>query len=65
MPVSNPAADLIVRNGTIVDGSGNEPFVGDVAIRDGKIVRGNVAHGLHTVRVDLARGMDRDDVACR
>jgi N-acyl-D-aspartate/D-glutamate deacylase len=34
----NPAADLIVRNGTIVDGSGNEPFVGDVAIRNGKIV---------------------------
>ena len=30
--------DLLVRGGTIVDGSGGEPFVGDVAIHDGKIV---------------------------
>ena len=30
--------DLLVRGGTIVDGSGGEPFAGDVAIRDGVIV---------------------------
>lgn len=30
--------DLLVRGGTIVDGRGEEPFVGDVAIRDGWIV---------------------------
>jgi N-acyl-D-amino-acid deacylase len=29
--------DLIIRNGTIVDGSGGEPYVGDVAVRDGVI----------------------------
>ena len=29
--------DLIVRNGTIVDGLGGEPYVGDVAIADGLI----------------------------
>ena len=29
--------DLCVRNGTIVDGLGGEPFVGDVAISDGVI----------------------------
>ena len=29
--------DLIIRNGTIVDGLGGEPFVGDVAVRDGVI----------------------------
>jgi N-acyl-D-amino-acid deacylase len=30
--------DLVVRNGTIVDGSGGAPFEGDVAILDGRIV---------------------------
>ena len=29
--------DLIIRGGRIVDGSGAEPFVGDVAIKDGTI----------------------------
>jgi N-acyl-D-aspartate/D-glutamate deacylase len=39
--------DLVVRGGTIVDGSGADPFVGDVAIRDGSIAAvGKVAgHG--------------------
>ncbi|OBI04139.1 amidohydrolase [Mycobacterium sp. E2462] len=31
------AYDLVIRNGTIVDGLGGEPFVGDVAVRDGVI----------------------------
>jgi N-acyl-D-amino-acid deacylase len=30
--------DVILRGGTIVDGSGSEPFVGDVAIRGDRIV---------------------------
>lgn len=30
--------DILIRHGTIVDGSGGEPFVGDVGIRDGLIV---------------------------
>ena len=29
--------DLIIRNGSIVDGLGGEPYVGDVAVRDGVI----------------------------
>lgn len=29
--------DLVIRGGTIVDGLGNAPFVGDVAVRDGVI----------------------------
>src|ERR1700721_281503 len=29
--------DLIIRNGTIVDGLGGEPYVGDVAAKDGVI----------------------------
>lgn len=30
--------DLIIRHGTVVDGSGAEPFQADVAVRDGAIV---------------------------
>lgn len=30
--------DLVVRNGTIVDGLGGDPYVGDVAVREGIIV---------------------------
>ena len=32
------AADILLRGGTIVDGTGGEPFAGDVAIRDGRIL---------------------------
>ncbi|BBX64998.1 amidohydrolase [Mycobacterium saskatchewanense] len=31
------AYDLIIRNGTIIDGLGGEPYVGDVAVSDGII----------------------------
>lgn len=31
-------ADILIRNGLIVDGSGGAPFKGDVAIADGRIV---------------------------
>ena len=29
--------DLIIRNGTIIDGSGNPRYLGDVAVKDGRI----------------------------
>ena len=32
-----PVWDLVIRGGTVVDGSGGEPFVGDVAILGGTI----------------------------
>lgn len=32
-------ADLLIRNGRIVDGTGNSWFYGDVAIKDGKILK--------------------------
>jgi N-acyl-D-amino-acid deacylase len=36
--VSDSMYDLVIRGGTIVDGSGSERFVGDVAVRGGWIV---------------------------
>ncbi|RYZ60937.1 MAG: D-aminoacylase, partial [Proteobacteria bacterium] len=43
-----PAFDLIIRNGSIVDGTGHERFTGNIAIKDGLIaqvgeVRGDAA----------------------
>ena len=34
---NNTMHDLVLRNGKIFDGSGDKPFVGDIAIDDGKI----------------------------
>jgi N-acyl-D-aspartate/D-glutamate deacylase len=44
--------DLIIRNGTIVDGLGGEPFVGDVAVSNGVIAAVGVVDG------DAAREID-------
>lgn len=45
--------DLVIRNGTIVDGLGGEPFVGDVAVRDGMIAAvGEVADGTAAREID-------------
>ncbi len=35
--------ELVIRNGTIVDGLGGEPYIGDVAVSDGVIVAVNRA----------------------
>jgi N-acyl-D-aspartate/D-glutamate deacylase len=46
--------DLIIRNGTIVDGLGGEPFVGDVAITDGVIAAVGTADGDAASEIDAA-----------
>ncbi|HEX7115210.1 MAG TPA: D-aminoacylase [Steroidobacter sp.] len=33
-----PAYDLVIRGGTLYDGSGAEPYVGDIAVEDDRIV---------------------------
>ncbi len=46
------AYDVIIRNGTIVDGLGGEPFVGDVAISDGVIAAVGSVDGEATREID-------------
>ena len=41
-------ADLVFRNGLIVDGMGGAPFVGDIAVKDGKIL--DVAASLPNIK---------------
>jgi N-acyl-D-aspartate/D-glutamate deacylase len=48
--------DFIIRNGTIVDGSGAEPYEGDVAIRNGLIAAVGKVHGTGREELD-ARGL--------
>jgi N-acyl-D-amino-acid deacylase len=49
--------DLILRSGTIYDGSGGKPFVGDVAVRGDRIVKvGTLGDTKATTEID-ARGM--------
>ena len=44
--------DLIVRNGTIVDGTGNPRFSGDIAVKDGLIAAVGTVHGDATKEID-------------
>lgn len=50
-------ADLLIRNGKIIDGTGNSWFYGDVAVKDGKIIKvGYVNDVLATKSID-AKGL--------
>ena len=51
-----PAYDLIIRGGTIYDGSGSAPVVGDVAIKDDRIVAVGKIEGTAAKEVS-AKGM--------
>ena len=44
--------DLVIRNGTIVDGTGAEPVTGDVAIEDGLITAVGDVHGQGGEEID-------------
>jgi N-acyl-D-amino-acid deacylase len=49
--------DLIIRNGTIVDGLGGEPYVGDVAVRGGVIEAVGPVNGASARREIDATGL--------
>ncbi|HEX8153814.1 MAG TPA: D-aminoacylase [Thermoanaerobaculia bacterium] len=48
--------DVVIRNGTIYDGSGNRPVVGDVALRGDRIVAIGTVPGRGATEID-ARGL--------
>ena len=49
-----PAYDLVIRNGTIVDGTGVPRFTGDVAVKDGLIAAVGQVHGDGAQEIDAA-----------
>lgn len=44
--------DLVIRSGLVVDGAGGEPFIADVAVRQGKIAAVGVVHGKGSEEID-------------
>src|SRR5436189_5788621 len=56
-----PEFDLIIRNGSVIDGSGGPAFRGDVAVRDGRIaavgrIEGEAAREIDAARLAVAPG---------
>jgi N-acyl-D-amino-acid deacylase len=49
-----PTHDLIIRNGTIVDGTGAPRFTGDLAVKDGLIAAVGKVHGDAAEEIDAA-----------
>ena len=56
-PSITPAYDLVIRGGTVYDGSGGAPFVGDVAVRGDSIVAVAPAVAGRAAREVDARGL--------
>ena len=52
MTTATTTYDLVLRNGLIVDGRGGEPFVADLAVKDGRIA---------DIGADLAEGREEFD----
>ncbi|MGB4398374.1 MAG: D-aminoacylase, partial [Daejeonella sp.] len=52
-----PIADVIIQNGKVLDGTGNSWFYGDVAIKDGKILKVGYLGGLRANKIIDAKGL--------
>jgi N-acyl-D-amino-acid deacylase len=39
MIAQNPSCDILIKNGKIIDGTGNSWYYGDIAVKDGKIIK--------------------------
>ncbi len=51
---AQPRYDLLIRNGTLYDGSGGEPFVADIAVAGDRIV--TIGSGLGSAEVEVDAG---------
>src|SRR5688572_6417436 len=49
-----PRYDTVIRNGTLFDGSGDAPRVGDVAIAGDRVVAVGVVRGTGVTEIDAA-----------
>jgi N-acyl-D-amino-acid deacylase len=54
---AQPPCDILILNGKIIDGTGNNWYYGNVAIKDGKILAMGKVHYFFAARVIDARGM--------
>ena len=54
---AQPPCDILILNGKIIDGTGNNWYYGNVAIKDGKILSVGKDYYFHGARVIDARGM--------
>ena len=54
--------DLVIRNGTVIDGTGAEPFEADIAIQDGKITAGRGRGGSVSLSAARPAAPDQPDV---
>ena len=55
--IAQTSVDLLIKNGRILDGTGNSWFWGDVAVKDGKIYRIGSLQNLQAAKVIDAKGL--------